>query len=485
MANSPDVRLLSIERWADIIQHMSCGESHVQIQFASASSFRAARRAWEWVNQIQSRLIILVTGGDGCVTTPGINSDTAGLEQDETYAIVQITFSPNNLMVNLIGNTATLGQLLEGHWKLQASSDGIIRKGLQPRSSDSGDVDLSEQVHIPNLFDHKVAGPVNVSLDAVLSSTGSLHWDIELDGLNLVDAKLTLTTTGVSFTLTPQLSLSGSVEAIPAVSVDVPEIPLGPSLSGPLDSELGFFLVVGAQASLGDVSAEIDTSVDLELALSDGSVVIAGDGDPSHTGFAPTFSVHSPQVDGQVSLKSSVGPTIALVMQATLGGFGVKGGIQLEAPEADMTVTAGVGPQDSCGSDGIGIGIDIGVGAALDAIFAVGDVSIASTSSFSFYHTSTPVFQTCTAFGTPIGTPRPPAATTGSIVPSDKPSIPSSELAFLSLSSRPTTVSDGTVLLLTRPGTTAESRALSTLCPALGFFNLTLCPDKTSSIGTG
>ena len=198
-----------------------------------------------------------------------------------------------------------------------------MAKSLQTRS-DNKPVELSQQVSIPNLF-KKIVGPATLSLDGTLSSKGTLQQDLALSGLNFEDdTKFAVTTTDVSFTLTPRLTLSSAVQAIKSIVIDLGEFPLGDTgLEGPFGSKIGLFLQVGVQASLGDVQAEIDASIDIELALSDGKVEWTDPGSkPSVTGFHPTFSVHSPDIKGQVDLTSSVGSTIALVMQANLDNVG-------------------------------------------------------------------------------------------------------------------------------------------------------------------
>ena len=285
-----------------------------------------------------------------------------------------------------------------------------MKNNLQPRLfSDSGDIDMKHEATINNLLNQKVAGPVNASLDAVLSSQGSIHWDIDVD-FDLTESTLTIATTGVSFTLTPRLSLSGAIDAIDPAEVHIPDIPLGTGLKGPLGSEVGLFLRIGAQASLAQVKAAIDVSIDIELALSDGQVIV--NGQPSVTGFHPSFSVHSPEVEGEVDLVSSVGPTIALVMQASLDNVGAEAGIQLEAPKAQMTLAAKADSAGVCDTDhSIGVGIDVDVGAALSAIWNYGPLSDPN-SSLKIYATSTPVFSTCTAFGPTVNTGSPTSSLT-------------------------------------------------------------------------
>ncbi|KAF2165630.1 hypothetical protein M409DRAFT_23921 [Zasmidium cellare ATCC 36951] len=309
---------------------------------------------------------------------------------------------------------------------LSGSSAGIAQTGLQRRVGDSGNVNLAEKVNIPNIFDKKVAGPVSVSLDGTLSSQGNLQWSVEVDGLSPSDASVTLQTTGVSFTLTPQLSISSAIDAIPAASIDFPEIPLG-SPSGPFDTKIVLFLIVGAQADLGQVSAEIDASIDLTLTLTDGDFTLKGGASPSLSGFSPSFTANNPDIQGQVTLQSTIGPTVALVLQASVFGEGVEGGIQLEGPEAGLTFTAEADSSGVCGGDQtLGVDLDIGVGVQLDGIFAFGNLESASTSSLNIYSTSAAVFSTCIAGGPTVGSgsttsaaPPPASSTAASSTPAE------------------------------------------------------------------
>lgn len=143
-SNSSGTQLLSTERFANVVKTMSCTGNSVQIQFSSASDFQTAQTTWQWVNQDPSRLIILVTGGTDCSTTPQANGNPGSPQQYESYGITQISFTSGTSTATLTGSNAPLGQLLNGHWSLVGSSAGIAQTGLQRRVGDSGNVNLAE-----------------------------------------------------------------------------------------------------------------------------------------------------------------------------------------------------------------------------------------------------------------------------------------------------------------------------------------------------
>ena len=384
---------------------MDCEQGHVRIQFASQPDYQAAQAAWQWVNQSPPRRIILTTGGNRCEIAPKYNDYTPSAKQDDSYAVTKVTFSPANHSAILIGNTASLGQLIDGHWRVQGNSAGIVRQQLTEKSlldpSKSGDVSLGHSVKSPNLFNQQIKGPVNISLDAILSSQGGLHWEVDMPDSQASRTNFKMTTTDVSFTLTPQLSVFGSVQALPDANWDLPPILLDGVNA--FDIKFGIYLILGAKASL-DVNAEIDASIAIELALSDGTVTISLDDDThSVTGFSPTFSVHSPEISGQAKVVGTVGPTFAIVVEVDVFGAGAEAGFQFQAPQAQMTLAAKADTTGVCGTDRhVGVEMDVAVGAELDAIWAFGvDLTDASTSSLKIYATSTPVFSTCTAFGGP------------------------------------------------------------------------------------
>lgn len=139
----------------------------------------------------------------------------------------------------------------------------------------------------------------------------------------------------------------------------------------------------------------------VDISINDDSFAFIDFDDASknaHNDFVPQFKPIGPSVDASVTVTGSVGPQIALELEAELLSKGFAAGLLLKAPTLDLTLSAQaeVGGQGVCGgTDAAGITFDVGVAGELDAFGGAGAVTD-FPNSVALLSTSVDLFSTCT-----------------------------------------------------------------------------------------
>lgn len=163
------------------------------------------------------------------------------------------------------------------------------------------------------------------------------------------------------------------------------------------------------------VSAEATLTMGARLDIPAESVVKLNFDDSTENnigGWVPSFTPVGPELSGSVSLSASVGPRVQLEVGLSFLGFSAGVGLALGAPTLGLTLgadanTAG-GVCDNPDAQ-LGVNIDVGLSAQLDAFGGIGDPA-ELPNRFGLVSTSTPLFATCLTFGGPA--------------PSDAPTVP-------------------------------------------------------------
>jgi hypothetical protein len=152
------------------------------------------------------------------------------------------------------------------------------------------------------------------------------------------------------------------------------------------------------------VSAEVVLTVGARLDVPADSVVKVNFDDGTENniaGWVPSFTPVGPDLSGSVSVSASVGPRIQL--EVALGFFGLEAGVglALSAPTLGLTLgaeadTAG-GVCDNPDAQ-LGVNVDVGLLAQLDAFGGVGDLKDLPN-RFGLVSISTELFATCITIG--------------------------------------------------------------------------------------
>lgn len=59
------VRVLSLERFAGVLERAVCSPGSIELAFNGAVQFERVRAQWEWVNQQEGNYVVLVTESAG------------------------------------------------------------------------------------------------------------------------------------------------------------------------------------------------------------------------------------------------------------------------------------------------------------------------------------------------------------------------------------------------------------------------------------
>ena len=152
------------------------------------------------------------------------------------------------------------------------------------------------------------------------------------------------------------------------------------------------------------VSAEVALTMGARLEVPAESVVRVNFGDSTDNnlgGWVPSFTPVGPELSGSVSVSASVGPWIQLEVGLTFLTFGAGAGIALSAPTLGVTLAA---EADTAGGicqtpdAQLGVSVDVGLSAQLDAFGGVGDLKDLPN-RFEIAAVSTPLFATCITIG--------------------------------------------------------------------------------------
>ena len=185
----------------------------------------------------------------------------------------------------------------------------------------------------------------------------------------------------------------------------MPPITLGGIAGGPIT--IGPAVRILGQASVDAVEAEVALTLGARLDIPAESVVKLNFDDSTDNnigGWVPSFTPVGPELSGSVSVSASVGPRIQLEVALTILGFGVGVGLALSAPTLGLSLGA-----DANTAGGIcdnpeaqlGVNIDVGLSAQLDAFGGVGDISNFEDLpiNIALVSTSSSLFSTCLTIG--------------------------------------------------------------------------------------
>lgn len=212
-----------------------------------------------------------------------------------------------------------------------------------------------------------------------------------------------------------QFKVDGTIGEELSAAISLPVIPLA-GLHIPKVVDIGPVIRVLGQASISQISAEAQLRIGARLDVPDNAIARVDFDDSSKSqfsGWTPIFTPVGPELSGSVSVSASVGPRINLELDINVfgGALAVGTGLSLGAPELNLNLgatadTAGgvCGIQDAH----LGVNIDVGLSAELDAFGGFGDPK-GLPNKFPLLLTSVPLFSTCQTILSPAPTVAPNA----------------------------------------------------------------------------
>ena len=113
---SQTVRVLSMERFSDVLDAAECASDCVMLKFKDAEvDFDRVRAEWAWVNEQEEHYIVLVTESERCNVPDGDGTDR------QPWHVKSIDFDDDSNTVTLRAEPKTWRDAFD-HWRLRVSS---------------------------------------------------------------------------------------------------------------------------------------------------------------------------------------------------------------------------------------------------------------------------------------------------------------------------------------------------------------------------
>ena len=152
-----NVKVLSLERFEDVLEKAKCTHTSVQFTFNKEVQFDTVQKAWEWINNAEDNYLVLVTENERCNMPDGDPS------QRQPWHVTKAAFDDAKNVVTLEATPKTWEDAFSS-WHLRVSSRGLLpqdhhtRRSPQKRWDDSYSLSLAANFSTESLeFDGSMA----------------------------------------------------------------------------------------------------------------------------------------------------------------------------------------------------------------------------------------------------------------------------------------------------------------------------------------
>ncbi|KAM0715240.1 hypothetical protein Q7P37_008738 [Cladosporium fusiforme] len=402
-------RYLTQERFGNTISSVGCANGTIKFTFKNQDGFDAARNSWNWVNNGERRIIIILSSG------------TCNSTARQPYLAKRVSFQDLTAIVE--AHTSSWSDAIsQGKFQLNtqglASSNNTLKKRLSVQRTQS--IAVGSSFSGSTLFSRPINDTdLTASIECSDCGTrGSLDLDINVDFTAGLPKFFGGGWTGQKLWLRAdypiwiwhadarmKFKVGGTISEELSATISLPEIPLaGVHVPGVLD--ISPVIRILGEASLSQISAEATLSIGARLDVPSDAIAKVDFSDSSKnqfSGWVPTFTPVGPELSGSVSISASVGPRINLELDLSIlgGKLGLGTGLSLGAPDLNLNLGATADTAGGvCGNPGaqLGVNVDVGLSAELDAFGGFGAAKDLPN-KFPLVATSVPLFSTCQAIG--------------------------------------------------------------------------------------
>jgi hypothetical protein len=270
-ADGKEVKVLSLERFSDVLQAAKCNNNSVKLTFHQEVAFDQVHQAWQWIDDADGNYVILVTESDRCNVADGDPSVR------QPWHVTSASFNDDTNEVTLTAEPRTWDQAFN-NWHLKLDTRGVLsqtqqqkllRRNLQSRKEVG--IDYNKSIPLDKDFSGSDAsldtldGPSDVKgIDASITcanchTDGSIDLDIDVspnmiswEGAHLegyvkffaanvsATIQLNLTATGAGVERNGSFTVIKWKPIIPGPGLYIPNvIDLGPEIQYDIQYDMG------------------------------------------------------------------------------------------------------------------------------------------------------------------------------------------------------------------------------------------------------
>ncbi|KAK5174166.1 uncharacterized protein LTR77_001246 [Saxophila tyrrhenica] len=349
--NGKDVRVLSLERFQNVLQHAKCTPESVTFTFLKEVNFDTVQREWSWINDADEHYLVLVTENARCNVPDGDPTNR------QPWKVSKATFDDETNTVVLTAEPRTWQNAFE-QWHLKVSSQAINAASNSSLVKRWG---TDEEVQFPLAADFST-DPIALYSDDSTSSTGSISCNPCYTTGGTKPMGKTLPALIHLLTLLPfclqlwypdGINVGDIVELGPALKID---------LFGQLDSTTAKFDVFTA-----GVSMEIPSDSIAVLDFEDASQNV-------WQGWSPIFHSELPSTpwSAEMSMSASAGIETRIEFDVLVFDHGFLAGLALAAPSVGISASGLAAQGGVCGVSEASLGVEFGVNVGVELDFFVG-----------------------------------------------------------------------------------------------------------------
>lgn len=438
-ADGKDIKVLSLERFSDVLQAAECINNSVKLTFTQEAEFDQVHQEWQWIDDADENHVILVTENDRCNVADGDPTVR------QPWHISSATFDDDTNEVILTAEPRTWDQAFS-NWHLKLDTRGILpqeeqQKLLRRNVHDQKRAEIDFDMSIPlgmNFSGNTVSlksteGSSNVNRASAsincadCHTDGSMYVDIDVvpwlwnpaepfEGPHL-DGYVKFFAEDVSATIQLKISASGAAPGYhdeftlaswkPNLRIYIPGvIDLGPEIKYDIESDIGRVsspLLDRPRCNANKIQLEssVDVTTGLVIRIPPNSIYYKNFDDSAKdqiSNWTPIIESLPTDFDNAVSLKFSVDGALKLDLAGTiLGWISAEVGMAFAAPTFTGLLKT-FDDEDPCQdpSGMVGNSLEVDVGMALKA-YEVATVGGEVKAEQTFFSTAAQIYSTCIA----------------------------------------------------------------------------------------
>lgn len=367
MFTAEDELIISMERFAHVLERVTCNES-MSMSFRSNSSYQHAIKAWDWVNFNENRTFVMIANAQGC----------GAAKSRQPWVVSWAEYDPKHLTVHL---NAT-----KKEWKEVAHSYNMDFGQYAPaapsnhtkRLSFDHSVSLDLTAEAPVEFFTQLTIPDGISFSLTCTKCGTrgtllMSGHIETSWFHMTSFTVQAVPQGVAADLNMKFSLA---MVIPGTTFS-PEpitfftIPLG-GFSIPGILQLGPALTLGAGVSIVGLQGSASIAAAISATIPDTAIAEYQLVEPrgaTFSGWEPQFS------NGPLDISEALTASVDVFGRAEVGvaleifGTGIDVGIVLKIPDVVLSASLVHDDKGVCADklhkEGVSLGLSIGAALSL------------------------------------------------------------------------------------------------------------------------
>ncbi|KAM0720840.1 hypothetical protein Q7P37_003125 [Cladosporium fusiforme] len=424
-ADGKDIKVLSLERFSDVLQAAECSKNSVKLTFAQEVEFDQVHQAWQWIDDADENYVILVTENERC------NIGDGDPTVRQPWHISSAAFNDDTNEVTLTAEPRTWDQAFS-NWHLKLNSKGILPHDEQQKllrrnvhGQKRAVIDFDASIPLDANFSgitaslKSIDGPNNVNRASASISCaechtdGSIDFDIDVtpwlwdpsdpfEGAHL-DGYVKFSAADVSATIQLKITATG---AAPGYHDSFTLAKWDPNtriyIAGVID--LGPEIKYDIESDIGRVESSVDVTAGLVVKIPPNSIYYQNFDDSSKdrvSDWTPILEGLPTDIGNTASLEFSVGGALKLSLAGdVLGLASAEIGVALAAPifKGHLNVVDDENPcQDSNGASGNSFEVDVGM--ALEAYEVATIVAVEAKAEQTFFSTAAHLYSACIATG--------------------------------------------------------------------------------------